>query len=396
MRSRRIVGRFTAAAALAGAGVLGFAAPAGAAGGDTVMIDNAPSLTIYSGQSLTLASVAKATCKVGLTNRSVSLTLAGPTGPAPSTQTVKSDHVPCNRDASLTTSIRSPELNGAYVVTLENSTAGNLTTATLDVLIPPDRAEGFSVATAGTVATFSWSPNPEPDVVAYDILNSSGAVASSPSSSDACGGGTTCSTSLDLGPSAAGRTEKFSVRAVRCGLSCSDSTVPGASSPPASATFAATPSTPAPSPSSPTTSPGHGHGTGGGGSGNGGASGGGSTSGVTGNGGGGSATNSHHAGKAHLPGVTGGHLPSIHVPALPGLHTLTKPLVLGKPGGKIHYPAPQVARTSAARPSTTTSVSHDIATGLKLPPLWRGIAAAAILLLIAMHLRTWVARVDLS
>jgi hypothetical protein len=81
------------------------------------------------------------------------------------------------------------------------------------------------------------------------------------------------------------------------------------------------------------------------------------------------------------------------VPALRG-RTLTKPLALGKPAGQIHYPSPQVARIKASQSGTTQTITHDIATGLKLPPLWRGIAAAAILLLIAMHLRTWVAHVE--
>lgn len=393
----RTVGRVVAAGALAGPGVLGFAAPAGAAGGgDSVMIDNSPSVTIYTGQSLRLASVAKATCKVGLANRSVSLTLTGPTGLNPTTQTIKSDRVPCNRDASLASSIASPKLNGSYTVSLENSTPGNTTTAALDVLIPPSRAKGLVASTAGTVATFSWAANPEPDVVSYDILNAAGAVVISSTAADACSGGSSCSTSLDLGPSATGKTERFSIRAIRCGLTCSDSTVSGPSSASAKAVFSATPPPPAPSPTatSEPPSPTHGNsgGSGGGADGSGGSGGSGATT-----SGGGSSSASHGAGKAHLPSVNGGHLPSIQVPVLPGLQTLTKPLVLGKPGGKIQYPAPQVARTKQGQPrSTTQTISHDISSGLKLPPLWRGIAAAAILLLIAMHLRTWVARVELG
>lgn len=377
MTSHLRLWRLVAAGVLVAAGMLGFAAPAGASsGGDSVMIDNAPSLTIYSGQSLSLSSVAKATCKVGLTNRSISLTLAGPTGPDPTTQPIKSDHVPCDRDASFATSIQSPKRNGAYVVTLQNSSAGN-TTATLDVLIPPARARGFSATTSGTSVTFSWSPNSEPDVVGYQILDSSGAVAASPAANDACGGGTICSATLDLGTSAAGQTKIFSVRALRCGLSCSDSTVPGPRSATVNATFAAAPTVPTSSPpTSPTPSPPSGHGGGGRSD------------------GGGSTTSSRHGGKPHVPGESRAQSPSNHAPARTGRPARTKALGLGKPGGRVRVAAPHVAKTTAARTSTTTAIRHEVASGLTLPPLWRCIAAAAILLLIAMHLRTWAHRVE--
>jgi len=90
-------------------------------------------------------------------------------------------------------------------------------------------------------------------------------------------------------------------------------------------------------------------------------------------------------------------VPALNAPALPGLQTEVKPLILGKPGGKIAYPAPKVASTTTSKHrSTTQAITHDIARGLSLPPLWRGIAAAAILLLIAVHLRAWASRVDLA
>jgi hypothetical protein len=38
--------------------------------------------------------------------------------------------------------------------------------------------------------------------------------------------------------------------------------------------------------------------------------------------------------------------------------------------------------------------THDISVAVNERPLWRGIAAAAVLLLIAVHLRTWAGRTD--
>jgi hypothetical protein len=42
--------------------------------------------------------------------------------------------------------------------------------------------------------------------------------------------------------------------------------------------------------------------------------------------------------------------------------------------------------------SAVRSITHDIRTSLSKRPLWQGIAAAAVLLLIAVHLRTWASR----
>ena len=95
----------------------------------------------------------------------------------------------------------------------------------------------------------------------------------------------------------------------------------------------------------------------------------------------------HHHGSGFS--ATGGFGPILGAPDLPGLSSSTKPLSLGKPGGKIAYPAPEVARKNV---STGHSIGHDITAGLSAKPLWRGIAAAAVLLLIAVHLRAWAAR----
>jgi len=101
-------------------------------------------------------------------------------------------------------------------------------------------------------------------------------------------------------------------------------------------------------------------------------------------------THKHHtSGTGSLPAVSGGIASVLGAPDLPGIVTTTRPLSLGKPGGKIAYPAPEIAKKKV---STVHAISHDISVGLSGKPLWRGIAAAAVLLLIAVHLRTWAAR----
>jgi hypothetical protein len=367
----RTSARMTAAAGVLSAGVLAFAAPATAASSDSVTIDNHANLTIRTSHVLHVASTAQATCQGvvgGLSgaSRTVSLTLAGPTGPDPATNTFKTTSKPCNQQVSLDAKIGAPKLNGSYTLTLQNGSSSRTTNATLNVLIPPARTKGLAVTTAGTIATFTWAANSEADVRSYQLLNSAGAVVSSVSAADACKGGASCSTRVDLGSAAAGHSEKFRVRAVRCALSCSGKGVVGPSSSAATATFAAGA---APSPRTTPAGPG---GTGGTGSGGTGSTGTASTSGSGGSGGGGSST--ANAG-------TGGKLPGT-------------PHVLAKRGGKIHHPTSTIA--SKKPTSTTHAIAHDSSNGGTFSLLWRGIAAAAVLLLIAVHLRAWRTRTDLA
>jgi hypothetical protein len=398
-------GRFFAAAGILGAGVLAFAAPAAADTSQSVTVDNTSSLTVSNYQAINLAAVAAATCQgLGITSRIVSLSLTGPIGPDPVTETVRSTKQTCSQEADLAAAIPSPKRNGEYSVMVENGSSSDTATAELDVLIPPTRAQDLAVTTAGTIASFTWTANSEADITSYQITGANGAVSESVDAGTACSG-SSCSTNVDLGPSAAGRTDKFSVNAVRCGISCADG-VSGARSASVAATFPAAPPTPTPTPA-PTTTTGTGSGGGSGtgsgsgsgtgtgsgsgsGSGTGAGSGSGTGSGGSGSTGGGLSGKVAHGG--HLPSVGAGAIPTLNAPTLPGLQTEIKPLVLGKAGGKIQYPAPKIA--TKKKVSGVRAISNDIASGLTLPPLWRGIAAAAVLLLIAVHLKAWASRTD--
>jgi hypothetical protein len=240
-------------------------------------------------------------------------------------------------------------------------------------------------------------------------MDASGNILTSPT--NPCAAGTCLAGPVDVGDTAAGKTEHFSLVAIRsCGdAACNGGDIAGPSTT-AEATFAAAPT---PTPTA-TSGKGGGKGKGGGstGSGKGGSGG---SSGGSGNGGSGSnsgagadsggtgsitlhgdgssvnlgQTNGTGSVNNTLPPALSGSLPSVQAPALPGVKTST--LGSGGKPGNIKYPAPLIAHKADSQ-----GIVHDLKNGLSLPPLWRGIAAAAVLILIAVHLRAWVSRSDSS
>jgi hypothetical protein len=291
-----------------------------------------------------------------------------------------------------------PADNGTYTVTLTNQ--GRQKSATFILLIPPAKPTGFEAEpVGGTYATFSWTPNPEADISGYEIMDSSGNVLESPD--DPCAAGTCLAGPVDVGDSAAGKTERYSLVALRsCGdAACNGGEIAGPSTT-ADATF---PAAPSPSPTAtPSKSGGKGGkgGTGSSGGGSSGKGGSGSGSGSSGSSGSGSITlhgdgssvnlgqtNSSGGVNNTLPPALSGSLPTVQAPPLPGVKTSTETLGSGVKPGNIKYPAPLLAHKADSQ-----GIVHDIKSGLSLPPLWRGIAAAAVLILIAVHLRAWVSR----
>ena len=295
--------------------------------------------------------------------------------------------------------------HGTYTVTLNNQ--GRTKSATFTLLIPPAKPTGFTVTPqGGTLAVFNWTPNTEPDIAGYQITDGSGNVVASPGA-DACSGGACQAGPMAMSSSVAGKTERYSIAALRsCGnASCSAGHVASTSTASASATF---PAAPAPSPTpTPTKSTGGTGGSNGGGNNNSGGGGGNNSGG----GGGGTSLGSITTGTGHGGGsVDLGHtdgqgdtitsiLPPaqvsrggtfLHAPSLPGASVSIKPLDPGAKPGKIKYPKPLLAQKSADK-----SIVEDIKSGLTGGPLWRGVAAAAVLILIAVHLRAWVSRTEM-
>jgi hypothetical protein len=399
--------------------VLGFAPLASAAAADTLTVAGGSTYTYTFNQSPSIQAIAQPNCQFLGSPGSATLTIDGPGVTASELVTHAGS---CNKSVSLSPSAASvntahpgwdgggvPADNGTYTVTLNNQ--GRTKSATFVLLIPPAKPTGFAAAPAGgTYATFSWSPNPEADITGYEVMDAAGQILTSPS--NPCSAGTCLAGPVDVGDSAAGKTEKFSLVAIRsCGdAACNGGDLASTAADTATATFPGAP-TPTPTPTKGhsgggKTGSGSGAGAGSGtgtgtGSGSGAGSGAGAGAGGSSTNGGGAITlhgdgSSVNLGQTNGSGDVNNSLPpassgdgslTVHAPSLPGVPTTT----LGSGGkvGKIHYPAPVLAKTSASQ-----SIAHDLKSGLSLPPLWRGIAAAAVLVLIAVHLRAWVSRTD--
>ncbi|MGN6475542.1 MAG: hypothetical protein ACTHK4_18120 [Mycobacteriales bacterium] len=387
---------------------------ASAASSDSVTVAGGSSYTYTFNQSPSIQATAQPNCQTFSNPSPITLTLAGP---GVTNSTLVSHKASCNSALTLSPSSSSvntahpawnggstPADNGVYTVTLNNE--GRTKSASFTLLIPPARPSGFAVTPQSpSTATFTWNANREPDMLGYQIADSTGNVIASPDYS-ACSGGTCSTGPVNLGSGVAGHTEHYSITALRsCGsASCSSGHVASTSAASASGTFPAEPPTPSPTPTK--TSGGS---SSGGGS-NGSHSGGGSNGGNGGNGGvgtlhtsngdragAGSGTvnlgNADPAGQVshNLPPVAVGPLPAVNAPPLPAVGTQAGGEPLGAPPGKIKYPKPLIAGKNQ---SVTSSVEHAIKSGLKPGPLWRGIAAAAVLILIAVHLRAWVSRTE--
>jgi hypothetical protein len=353
-----------AVAGLLAAGVLGFAGPAAATTGDSVTINNSTHLTVKTNQMLHVAASAQPTCVttlgVAAPARPISLTL---TNSASKSRTIASSSQPCDQSASLSATISPPAHNGAYTVTLDNGSPTNTTTATLDVLIPPAQVKGVHVSTAGTTATFTWKVDATADVRSYQILNSAGRVQKLAVSKRACGKSSgRCTTDLSMGQDAAGTTEKFRVRALRCGMSCSSKRLPGPPSKPVTASFAAvsssasspppsataTPTEPPPAP--PLTTPI-------------------STEPTTAS----SSAGGRHHGKGSPPPTPGSSIPP--------------------PSPATSSPPPPAVGQSAPPPSSARVVSGSNGGDSGSTP-WRWIAAIVVLLMVVLHIGVFITRPD--
>ncbi|HVS67192.1 MAG TPA: hypothetical protein VHE56_01475 [Mycobacteriales bacterium] len=413
MRTRKL----TRALVTSGVGALavgGFAPTfANAAASDSVTVAGGSSYTYTFNQSPSISATAQPNCKTFSSPSPVTLTISGPGVSSPTLVSHKAD---CNNALTISPSASSVNTrhpawaggtmasNGVFTLTLNNQ--GRTKSASFTLLIPPAKPGGLTVTpNSPTSATFNWPANSEPDINGYEITSSTGNVVADPSTA-ACSGGACATGPVDLGSSVSGKTVRYSITAFRsCGnAQCSAGHVASTSSASGSADF---PSPPPPSPTpTPTKSSGGGSGSGGnngGGShgGSGGGGGGGTSLGTVtddggnGGGGGGGSVNLGNADPAgqvshNLPPAAVGGVPNINAPALPpagvslGAEDNTPP-------GKIHYPKPLLAKPDSSAPKT---IERAFKNGLKAKPLWRGIAAAAVLILIAVHLRAWVARTE--
>ena len=131
-----------------------------------------------------------------------------------------------------------------------------------------------------------------------------------------------------------------------------------------------------------------------------GSTGGGSTSGGTtargtSHGGGKSISASHPSAalKAYLPTLSAGAAPN-----LPSVVTEIKPLPQGTYKPTLAYPDQVIPgeRVVHKRGTAIASVRDDLVRVLDVSALWKALGAAAVLLLVAGHLRAWLESVDLA
>ena len=303
-------------------------------------------------------------------------------------------------------------LNGNYVFSF--SVGGTSTSKTVTMRVPPAKVGGFGGAASGTVAHFTWTANTEPDLAGYDLVDVSDT--SSPRDLTPGGLGTNvcdssgCAVDIDFGSSAAGTSRNFVIDALRYTSPAHSATLSSGDSAPVTVNF---PAPPPPSSGGSSTdgssTSGSGSGSGSGGSSTGGSAGSGgssssgagaSTSGGTSSG----STSGQHGGssghvisaghpsaalKAYLPSFSAGSAPN-----LPSVVTEVKPLPEGTYKPTLAYPDQVVNEAVHHDSKGVSAVSDQIVHVLNVGAVWKSLAGAVLILLVAAHLRAWVAGLE--
>jgi len=370
-----------------------------------------PGSTVSSNTTVSISASSAKTGVVATGSRTLTLAIAGPDG---SKYAWPSKSVPNTQDGSISGSFStlSPPwttggmsaANGQYTVTATDGSSTSKTTA-LTLAVPPSDVSGFAGSASGSVATFTWAANPDnvPDFAGYLITDGSGSVKIAPNSG-ACDANS-CGVSIDYGTAARGQSYSFSIVALRLKGPGSSGTIASADPATTSVAFPAPPS-PAPSSTGDTGGTVDGSGSTGGTSGDG-TSGGTTSGGTTSGGTVGSGGTSTSAGGTHgrvltgkNPGADlGRYLPTVTAgaaPNLPSVVTEIKPIPQGTYKPTLAYPDQTLSSSSTKKVpgNTIQAVGNDIVKVLNLRMLWTSLAAAALLLLVAAHLRAWLDGID--
>jgi hypothetical protein len=407
MNGARMALRLAVGAGLTGGALAMAAAPAFAAASLTV----SPSGTLTSDGTVTANGTDSGDSTAIGQSRTLTLQLDTPDGQS---KQWSSGSVPSTRNASVSGSFSTAGgVNGSYTFTLKvNSSTAD--TKTVVVRVPPAPVSGFGGHASGTVAHFTWNANGEPDLAGYDLVDTTGGgrrdLTPGGVGTNVCSGGS-CAVDIDFGSGAQGSTHTFVIDALRYTSPAHSSTVASNDSSPTSVDFPAPPpsSTPSSSPSTASSSDGTpsasssagGSGSAGGatsspsGQPNGGGSAprGGSSAGHGAAGGGGRTISASHpsaALRAYLPTFSAGAAPN-----LPSVVTEVKPLPEGTYKPTLAYPD-QVVSEAVHRKGMTpvAEVRDQLVRVLDVGALWKSVAAAALVLLMAAHLRAWVTGAD--
>jgi len=292
-----------------------------------------------------------------------------------------------------------PAVNGSYTV---NFAVGSSSASPVSVTlrIPAAPVTNFAASASSTVAHFSWSANSEPDIAGYDIVDVTGGTRRdlTPGGVDnsVCSQGN-CSVDVDFGSSASGTTRNFVIDALRWTSPSQSSTIASPDAP-ASVSFPAA-STPTPDGAT--------GGAGGGTTSTSGGTVGGSSGSTSGTSSGATTAGGRVSGSSKAPGTfSSGHasatlrayLPASSAgaaPNLPSVVTEVKPLPEGTYKPTLAYPdqiQSQAVQHRADGPIAT--VGTDLVHVLNVQELWKSLAAAAVVLLVAAHLRAWLRAAD--
>jgi hypothetical protein len=281
-------------------------------------------------------------------------------------------------------------VNGNYTFTFKAGTSSS--SSSMQLRVPPATPTGFQASNNGTVVTFTWNANSEPDIMGYDIVDGSGGdVTPGGVDSDQVCGSDGCGVSVDFGSGAQGTSQSFSLIARRHTSPGSGGFVASDQSGSQTVTF------PAPPPP-PSQSPGDGGSGGTGDDTSGGGAAGGGAGGTGGSGGGGRHTQTlsgrHPAAdlRQSLPTLT-----AAGAPDLPSVLTEVKPLPQGTYKPVLPYRGSVTAtskKPKVAAQGPAAQVLQDFRKVLDVGALWRSLAGAVVLMLAAAHLRAFVERVE--
>jgi len=402
-RAFQVAGRAGVVVGMGGAVVGLAAAPALASSSLTV----SPSGTITSNTTVTATGTDSANATAIGQSRTLTLNLSDPSGG--SLQQWSSGSIASTKSASVKGSLDTTgAINGAYTFTLKiNGTTAQ--TSTVTVRVAPAKVANFNASPSGTVAHFTWSANGEPDLAGYDIVD----VTDSSNPRDLTPGGvgtnvcdsSGCAVDIDFGSGAQGTTRNFVIDALRYTSPSHSATISSGDSAPVSVNFPAPP--PPPSSGGPSggtsggsTSTGSGGSTSTGGSGSTGGTTGSSTSGGTTSGstkggktsgsGRGITTNRPSAAlKAYLPSFSAAAAPN-----LPSVITEVKPLPEGTYKPTLAYPDQVIGQTTHDKTQPVAAFRNEVVRVLNVAAVWKSLAGAVLVLLMAAHLRAWVAGVE--
>lgn len=279
-----------------------------------------------------------------------------------------------------------PARNGTWHFALSGSGSG--ATSDLVLAIPPAVVNNVGATADYAKVTITWNAGVEPDLTSYDVLTSDGtSVASGIDPTQACSNGA-CAVTIDFGPQASG-TYSFIVRSERATCPSCSSTLTSPDSNAASVTISQPPPPASPSPSGSSTpdasaSPGA-SGTPSSGSSPGGSS---------------PPTKTRSGGSKSPPSLLNGSVGrlvprqtlALPPPKLPALQTVLQPLPDGTYKPTLAYPEQTVQESVQQAVRKPIGLGASIERVVSRAAMVRSVAAAALLLLIAAHLRAWLAR----